>query len=50
MLWHICSDHDLRRAGQRLQLVGAIVEWVSWSMGLICTHLLMLDVEPGSLT
>ncbi len=32
-LWHICSDNDLRRAGNKLQLVAAIVEWVSRSAG-----------------
>jgi len=29
ILWHICSDNDLRRAGSKWQLAGAIVEWVS---------------------
>ncbi len=28
-LWHICHDHNLRRAGNKLQLATAIVEWVS---------------------
>ena len=28
-LWHICNDHDLRRAGNKLQLAVAITEWVS---------------------
>lgn len=28
-LWHICNDHDLRRAGNKWQLAGAIAEWVS---------------------
>lgn len=27
-LWHICNDNDLRCAGTKLQLAGAIVEWV----------------------
>ena len=27
-LWHICEDNDLRRAGNKGQLVKAIVEWV----------------------
>jgi hypothetical protein len=39
-LWHICSDNDLRRAGKKLQLAETIVEWVSWSIGLICAHIL----------
>ncbi|KAH9051542.1 hypothetical protein EDB87DRAFT_1582376 [Lactarius vividus] len=26
-LWHICSNRDLRRAGNKLQLIAAIVEW-----------------------
>ncbi|KAH9066926.1 hypothetical protein EDB83DRAFT_2596557 [Lactarius deliciosus] len=26
-LWHICSDHNLRRAGNKLQLAMAIVDW-----------------------
>jgi hypothetical protein len=36
ILWHICSDNDLRRAGNKWQLIRAIVdhEWVSRSMGL----------------
>ena len=29
ILWHICNDHDLRRAGTKWQLAGTIVEWVS---------------------
>jgi hypothetical protein len=29
ILWHICNDHDLRRAGNRQQLVRSIAEWVS---------------------
>ena len=29
ILWHICSDHNLRRAGNKGQLVASIVEWVS---------------------
>jgi hypothetical protein len=29
ILWHICNDHDLRRAGTKGQLTGSIVEWVS---------------------
>ena len=28
-LWHICNDHNLRRAGNKLQLAMTIVEWVS---------------------
>jgi hypothetical protein len=32
-LWHVCSDNDLRRAGNKWQLIGAIVEWVSRSVG-----------------
>jgi hypothetical protein len=28
-LWHICNDHNLRRAGNKLQLATAIAEWVS---------------------
>ena len=28
-LWHICHDHNLRRAGNKLQLATAIAEWVS---------------------
>ena len=28
VLWHICNDHDLRRAGNKGQLAGSIVEWV----------------------
>lgn len=27
-LWHICEDNDLRRAGNKAQLVDAIIEWV----------------------
>ncbi|KAF8262054.1 hypothetical protein EI94DRAFT_1705061 [Lactarius quietus] len=30
MLWHICCDHNLRRAGNKLQLATAIAEW-SWT-------------------
>ena len=30
-LWHICNDNNIRRAGGKQQLVGAIVEWVSRS-------------------
>ena len=29
ILWHICSDHNLRRAGNKGHLAGSIVEWVS---------------------
>jgi hypothetical protein len=29
ILWHICNDHDLRRAGNKGQLAGSIVKWVS---------------------
>ena len=29
ILWHICNDHDLRRAGNKQQLVRSIDEWVS---------------------
>jgi len=32
ILWHICNDHDLRRAGNKWQLAGSIIEWVSHSM------------------
>ena len=28
-LWHICHDHNLRRAGNKFQLATAIAEWVS---------------------
>ena len=28
-LWHICNDHDLHHAGNKLQLAVAITEWVS---------------------
>jgi hypothetical protein len=28
-LWHICNDHNLCRAGNKLQLAMAIAEWVS---------------------
>ena len=27
-LWHICKDNDLRHAGNKGQLVEAIIEWV----------------------
>jgi Transposase family tnp2 len=49
-LWHICSDNELRRAGQKWQLAETIVDWVSRSTGLICTHILMLDAAPDCLT
>lgn len=29
ILWHICNDYDLRRAGNKQQLVRSIAEWVS---------------------
>jgi hypothetical protein len=29
ILWHICNDHNLHRAGNKGQLAGSIVEWVS---------------------
>ena len=29
ILWHICNDHNLRRAGNKLQLAATIAEWVS---------------------
>ena len=32
ILWHICNDHDLRRAGNKWQLAGSIAEWVSGSI------------------
>jgi len=32
ILWHICNDHDLRRAGNKWQLAGSISEWVSDSI------------------
>jgi hypothetical protein len=28
ILWHICNDHNLRRAGNRQQLAESISEWV----------------------
>ena len=28
VLWHICNDHNLRRAGNKGQLARSIVEWV----------------------
>jgi Transposase family tnp2 len=28
-LWHICNDHDLRRAGNKRQLAVTIADWVS---------------------
>jgi hypothetical protein len=28
ILWHICEDHNLRRAGNKGQLAEAIIEWV----------------------
>ena len=28
-LWHICHDHNLHHAGNKLQLATAIAEWVS---------------------
>ncbi len=28
-LWHICNDHNLCCAGNKLQLAMAIIEWVS---------------------
>jgi hypothetical protein len=49
-LWHVCSDNELRRAGNKGQLAEAIIEWVSQSTGLICAHTLMLDAAPDSLT
>jgi Transposase family tnp2 len=33
-LWHICNDHNLRRAGTKWQLAGAITEWVC----VFCVH------------
>jgi hypothetical protein len=33
ILWHICNDNDLRCAGTKSQLAGAIVEWVCHSIG-----------------
>jgi len=33
-LWHICNDHNLRRAGTKWQLAGAIAEWVC----VFCAH------------
>ena len=30
ILWHICDDHDLRRAGNKQQLARSIAEWVSF--------------------
>jgi hypothetical protein len=28
-LWHVCNDHDLRRAGTKWQLAATIADWVS---------------------
>jgi hypothetical protein len=28
ILWHVCNDHNLRRAGNKGQLAGSIAEWV----------------------
>jgi hypothetical protein len=33
ILWHICNDQNLRRAGNRGQLVESISEWVSDCLG-----------------
>src|SRR6201996_2964852 len=30
ILWHICNDHDLRRAGNKQQLIEAVTEWVGY--------------------
>ena len=35
ILWHICSDHNLRRAGNKGQLAGSILEWVSDSILIV---------------
>jgi Transposase family tnp2 len=37
-LWHICRDNELRRAGQKLQLAEAIVEWVRQSLAYMCAY------------
>ena len=34
VLWHICSDHDLHRAGAKKQLARNIADWVSVLMPL----------------
>lgn len=31
ILWHICNDHNLRRAGNKSQLRDSIVDWVGYS-------------------
>jgi hypothetical protein len=50
ILWHICSDKELRRAGTKRQLAEAIVEWVSQSTGLVLVHILTLDAAPDGFT
>jgi hypothetical protein len=52
ILWHICSDNNLRRAGKKLQLAEAIIEWVRRCMGLILiyAHTLILGTAPNGLT
>ena len=32
ILWHICHDHNLRHAGNKLQLAMAIAKWVSFGV------------------
>jgi len=36
ILWHICNDYNLRRAGNKLQLAATIAEWVSILCYLMC--------------
>jgi hypothetical protein len=51
ILWHICNDHDLRRAGNKWQLAGSVAEWVSCYLILIGGKMnSVLDAASGGLT
>ena len=50
ILWHICNDHDLRRAGNKRQLVRSIDEWVSAQRLLMVRRNQILVTASDSIT
>jgi hypothetical protein len=50
ILWHICNDHDLRRAGNKQQLVRSIDEWVSAQRLLMVRRNQILVTASDSIT
>ena len=50
ILWHICNDHDLCRAGNKQQLARSIDEWVSAQRLLMVRRNQILVTASDSIT